>query len=349
MRKRTLSELAELCGATLEGDGDLPVRGPASLDEAGPEDISFLIEERHMARFEATRAGAVIVPRAFESPRDDLALLRSDEPNRAFSAVVLAFAEDFAGPDPEPGIHPTALVDATAVIGARTHVGPFCVIGPGARIGEDCVLHERVSVHDRAAVGDGTELHAGVVLRSRVRVGSRCALHPGVVVGADGFGYDPEPPTGWRKVPQCGGVAIGDDVEIGANTCIDRGRFGDTRIGNGVKIDNLVQIGHNCVVQDNALLCAQVGVAGSTTLGPWVVAGGGVGFNGHIHVGAGARVGGKGAVFHDLEGGVEYLGEPSRPRGEYLREITALRRLPELRTVVRQLEKRIAALEGGPE
>ena len=347
MRKRTLTELAELSGATLEGDGARVMRGPASLVEAGADEISFLVDEKYVGQLEATRAGAVIVSRDLAVARDDLTVLRADDPNQAFSEVVLAFAGDWAGPDPEPGVHPEALVDATAVIGAGTHVGPFCVIGPGVVIGANCVLHEGVSVQNRSTIGDDCELHAGVVLRPRVHVGSRCVLHSGVVVGADGFGYDPVPPKGWRKVPQCGGVRIGDDVEIGSNSCIDRGRFGDTRIGNGVKIDNLVQVAHNCVVGDHALLCAQVGVSGSTTLGPWVVAGGRVAFAGHIEVGAGARFGGAAGAFSDLEGGKEYMGLPARPRRDYLRQTALIGRLPELKQALRSLEKRIEALEGG--
>ncbi|MCA8981626.1 MAG: UDP-3-O-(3-hydroxymyristoyl)glucosamine N-acyltransferase [Planctomycetes bacterium] len=346
MSNRTLSSLAELCGATLEGDGALLVRGPAALDEAQPDQISFLNDARHAAKLADTRAGAVIVPEGLDVERSDLALLRTAQPNAAFSAVVLAFAGEFEGPGPEPGVHPSAVVHRTAELAANASVGPFCVIGAEARIADGCVLHERVSVQARCTVGADSVLHAGVVLRPNTHLGARCVLHAGVVLGADGFGYDPVPPQGWQKVPQCGGVRVGDDVEIGANTCVDRGRFGDTRIGDGVKIDNQVQIGHNCDIGAHSLLCAQVGVSGSTTLEPWVVAGGKVSFAGHIRVGQGARLGGAAGAFHDLAGGQEYMGLPARPRGEYLRQVTLVGRLPELKRAVRALEQRIAALEG---
>lgn len=346
MSNRTLSTLAELCGATLEGDGALLVRGPASLEEAGPDQISFLNEARYVAKLNETRAGAVIVPADLQFERAGLTLLRSSRPNAAFSEVVLAFAGEWEGPAPPPGIHRLAVVDPTAEIGPDVSIGPFCVVGPQAEIGAGTILHERVSVQANCTVGSHSILHAGVVMRPNVHLGSRCVLHSGVVLGSDGFGYDPLPPQGWQKVPQCGGVRIGDDVEIGANSCVDRGRFGDTRIDNGVKIDNQVQIGHNCVIGQHSLLCAQVGISGSTTLEPWVVAGGKVSFAGHIRIGQGAKLGGAAGAFHDLEGGQEYMGLPARPRGEYLRQVTLINRLPELKRAVRALEQRIAALEG---
>jgi len=346
MSNRTLSTLADLCGATLEGDGALLVRGPASLDEAGPDQISFLNDVRNAGKLADTKAGAVIVPADLQFERAGLALLRAAQPNTAFSTVVLEFAGEWEGPAPEPGVHPQAVVHPTAELGADVSVGPFCVIGADVRIGDGVVLHERVSVQSRCSVGANSTLHAGVVLRPNVHLGARCVLHAGVVLGADGFGYDPAPPQGWQKVPQCGGVRVGDDVEIGAHTCVDRGRFGDTSIGDGVKIDNQVQIGHNCEIGAHSLLCAQVGISGSTTLEPWVVAGGKVAFAGHIRIGQGARLGGAAGAFHDLEGGREYMGLPARPRGEYLRQVTLIQKLPDLKRAVRALEKRIAALEG---
>jgi UDP-3-O-[3-hydroxymyristoyl] glucosamine N-acyltransferase len=326
----------------------LLVRGPASLEEAGPDQISFLNEARNVAKLVTTKAGAVIVPEGLEFERGDLALLRAAQPNAAFSAVVLEFAGEWEGPAPEPGVHAQAVVHPTAELGAGVSIGPFCVVGAHARLADGVVLHERVSVQAHCSIGKLSVLHPGVVLRPNVHIGSRCVLHAGVVLGADGFGYDPAPPTGWQKVPQCGGVRIGDDVEIGANSCIDRGRFGDTTIGDGVKIDNQVQIGHNCSIGAHSLLCAQVGISGSTTLEPWVVAGGKVSFAGHIRIGQGARLGGAAGAFHDLEGGQEYMGLPARPRGEYLRQVTLIQRLPELKRAVRALEQRIAALEGEP-
>jgi UDP-3-O-[3-hydroxymyristoyl] glucosamine N-acyltransferase len=337
---RTVSELAELCGAAVEGDGGRRVVGPASLSEARADQVSFLGNRAYAAELEATRAGAVVVPLDVRPRRRDLTLLRSANPNRAFSRVIESFRAP--GARPEPGIHPSAVVAPDAEVDRSASVGPLCVVEGGARIGARCVLHGRVTVGRRSSVGEESELHPGVVLYAEVEVGKRCVLHAGAVLGADGFGFDPTP-EGWEKVPQCGSVVVEDDVEIGANTAIDRGRFQATRILRGTKIDNLVHVAHNCVIGPDALLVAQVGIAGSSRVGARAVLGGQVGVGGHVEVGPGARVGGQAGVTKSIKGGRDYWGTPVREKGEVLRSLAWLGRVPELERRVAQLERREAA------
>jgi len=342
MTERTLSELAEICGATLVGDGSLTVVGPASLEEARPDQIAFLGHPKYERLLAETRAAAVLVGNEVESTREGLALLRCDDPSRAFSEVVRLFAA--APPAPPPGVHPTAVVDPSVELGADVSVGPLCVLGEGSRIGDRSVLHAGVCLGDGVTVGEDCEIHPGVVMYAGVTLGSRCVVHAGSVLGSEGFGFDPCP-DGWTKVPQCGSVVLEDDVEVGANCTIDRGRFGATRIGRCAKLDNQVHVAHNVVVGEMSLLVAQVGIAGSSRLGKRVVVAGQAGISGHVQVGDGARIGGGSAVYSDVEGGRDYLGIPVAPRVEALRAMATARRLPELAKTVRELEERLERLE----
>lgn len=345
MPELTVRELADLCGAELDGDGDRVIVGPASLLLAGPREVSFLAHPKYERQLAETSAGAVLVSADVVSSRADLTVLRCADPGSAFSRVVEAFAEP--SPRPPAGVHPAAWVDPTAELADDASVGPLCCVGPGARIGAGAVLHAGVHVGAGASVGGATVLHPGVVLYPRVAVGSRCLLHGGTVVGADGFGFEPSA-DGWVKVPQCGTVVIEDEVEIGAGCTIDRGRFGATRIGRGSKLDNQVHVGHNVEVGERSLLVAQVGLAGSARLGPGVLLGGQVGVAGHAEIGSRARVAGGSAVYGDLPGGRDYLGSPAQPRQEELRRMALARRLPALLERLRELEKRLADLEARP-
>ncbi|MEW6072389.1 MAG: UDP-3-O-(3-hydroxymyristoyl)glucosamine N-acyltransferase [Planctomycetota bacterium] len=343
MFTRTVSEIAALCGASLEGDGSKVIVGPAALDEAGPDEISFLASARYSGALERTRAAAVLVAPEVATGRRELALLRCADPSRAFSRVI----EEFRPREvrPAPGVHATAVVARTARIGAGAAIGAQCVVGEGARIAEGVVLHPGVVVGPDARIGRDTVVHASTVVYWGVEVGERCVLHAGVVLGSDGFGFEPTA-EGWRKIPQCGTVVIEDDVEIGANTAIDRARFGATRIRRGAKIDNLVHVAHNVDVGEGSLLIAQVGVAGSARIGRGVILAGQVGVNGHVRVGDGARVAGQSGVTKDLGGHGDYSGTPIRPRMQALRAQAAAQRLPALLERVRRLEARLAALEG---
>jgi UDP-3-O-[3-hydroxymyristoyl] glucosamine N-acyltransferase len=346
MTTKTLAELAYLCGAELLGDGASIVEGPAGLAEAGPRQVSFLANLKYRGEFLATRAAAVLVPRGFDSPRRDLSLLFCADPSACFTRVVGAFVAP--EPMPEPGIHSSAVVDASAEIGPGASIGPQCTVGPGARVGEEAILHPSVTLGRAAHIGAHTTLHPGVVCYPGIQIGERCLLHAGAVIGSDGYGFEPsqDPATPWTKIPQCGTVVIEDDVEIGANVTIDRGRFGATRIGRFAKIDNLVHIAHNVVIGDGALIVAQVGIAGSTRIGARAILAGQAGINGHIEIGAGARIAAQAGVFGDVPPGADYLGWPARPRGEALRRYALVERLPEMQERVKELERRLKDLEG---
>jgi len=335
---RTVSELADLCGASLEGDGARRLVGPAPLSEARSDQVSFLGNRAYAAELEQTSAGAVVVPLDVRPRRRDLTLLRCDNPNRAFSRVIESFRPP--GESPVPGIHPSAVVAPDARVDPEASVGALCVIGKGSSIGAKAVLHARVTVGSNCHVGEASELHPGVVLYSEVQIGRRCVIHAGVVVGSDGFGFEPSP-QGWEKVPQCGSVVIEDDVEIGGNTAIDRGRFQATRILRGTKIDNLVHVAHNCVIGPDALLVAQVGIAGSSRVGARVILGGQAGVAGHVEIGPGARIGGQAGVTKSIEGGQDYWGTPAREKGEVLRSLVRVGRLSDLEQRVTELERKL--------
>lgn len=342
MPTRTLSELARLCGAVVDGDATLAIDGPASLAEAGPREISFFSNPRYRSQLAETRACAVVVSPDIEKPRADLALLRVANPDKAFTAIVSAFVE--AMPAPAPGIHPSACVDPKATIKEGASIGPFTWVGPGAVIGERTVLHASVSVGPNARIGDDSVLHSGVRIYPHVTIGSRVHLHSNCVIGSDGFGFEPTR-EGWSKIPQVGTVIVEDDVEMGASCAVDRGRFGATRIGRGAKLDNLVHVAHNVIVGEAALLIAQVGIAGSSRIGKRAIVAGQVGIGGHVTIGDGARIGAQSGVTGDVPPGVDYLGTPAHPRSETLRSWSLTARLPELTSRVRELEKKLAQME----
>jgi UDP-3-O-[3-hydroxymyristoyl] glucosamine N-acyltransferase len=342
MTTRTLSELADLCGAVLQGDGTRVVEGPASLAEASSRHISLFSSPRYRADLDATKAAAVVVAEDLPAPREDLALLRCKDPNRAFTAIIRAFLED--EPAPPAGVHESAIVDATAQIAASASIGPLCWIGPGVSIGERAVLAGMITLGRDASVGAETTLHCGVHAYARVTIGARCIVHSGTVLGSDGYGFEPTR-EGWAKIPQVGTVVVEDDVEIGANCTIDRGRFGATRIGRGAKLDNLVHIAHNVIVGEAALVIAQVGIAGSAKIGKRVILAGQVGVSGHVTIGDGARIGAQSGAIGDVPPGVDWMGTPARARPDVLRSWTLTLKLPELNQRVRDLERKLARLE----
>lgn len=340
---RTLLEIAEHCGAALEGDGSGVVIGPADLAGASAQEISFLGNPLYEPQLATTSAAAVLVDRKVVCERADLVLLRVDDPSRAFTKVIELFAE--AKVAPPAGVHPSSVVDPSAEVHASASIGPLCVIAAGAKIGPGVVLDASVQVGAKVVLGENTRVFPGVVFGDRVVLGARCVIQAGAVIGADGFGFDPTA-AGWSRIPQCGTVILGDDVDVGANSTIDRARFGATKIGNMVKIDNQVQIAHNIVLGDATLLCAQVGLAGSVTLGKRVVMAGQSGTAGHLTVGDGAQIAGASGVFSDVDAGSTLGGWPARPMREALREIAGAKRLPEMRKTIKELKRRVAELEG---
>lgn len=345
MARRTLSELAQIAGARLLGDGDVLVDGAASLVDATASQISFCALPRYAPQLEATRAAAVVVPPDLSARREDLPRLVHPDPNVAFTHVCAAFAP--TRPAPAPGVHPSAVVDPSARLAPDAHVGPLCSVGPGSELGAGCVLHPGVHVGADCSLGEGCELFPGVVLYPGVRLGRRVRVHAGAVLGADGFGYEPPRERGapWGKIPHVGTVEVGDDCEIGAACTLDRARFGVTRLEAGVKLDNQVHVGHNCTIGAGTMIAAQAGLSGSTSIGRGVLLGGQSATRGHMHVGDGARVGGQSGLIGDVEPGAELWGTPAQPKREVLKQAAELRRLASLRRRVEALEQRLAGQE----
>lgn len=336
-----LAELAERLGAEGHAAAETEITGLAGLREAGPADLSFLTQAGYEGLLTRTRAGAVLVPAdwAGESPA---ALLRVQNPDLAF-----ARAARLLGPPeslPPPGIHERAWVDPRATVAASAAVGPGCVIEAGACIGEQVVLDANCYIGRDAQIGNGCRLYPQVTVRERCLLGRHVIVHCGAVIGSDGFGYV-RLPSGWEKIPQIGIVEIGDEAEIGANTTIDRARFGKTVIGPGVKLDNLVQVAHNVSIGPNGALAAQVGIAGSTRIGANVQMGGQAGAAGHLELGDGVIVGGKAGVTKNIPAGTFVSGFPALPHQQARKLHAHQMRLPELREQLRQLTRRLDELD----
>jgi len=316
------------------------VSGVAPLDAAGPDQVSFLTERKYLAQAQVSRAGALLVGRDIAGLAGPL--LRVDRPQQALIVLLGLFHPE---PIPEPGVHPTACVAGDARVDRSASVGPLAVveaeavIGPHTRVGALCFVGRR------AVLGEDVRLHPHVVVREDVRIGNRVIVHPGAVLGADGFGYAFDG-AAHRKIPQVGGLRIEDDVEIGANTAIDRATLGETVVRRGTKIDNLVQIGHNCDVGEDVILVSQVGIAGSSRVGNRAMLAGQVGVADHVTIGAGAILTAKSGVPNDVPAGEIWSGIPSRPTSEQKRIWAGESQLPELIKRVRALEKRLRDLEG---
>jgi UDP-3-O-[3-hydroxymyristoyl] glucosamine N-acyltransferase len=334
----TLGELADALKARLDGDPARVVTGVAPLDSAGPDQISFLTDARYHDAARSSRAGAFLVARdAADLPGPTL---RCAAPQQALIELVRLFHPAATAP---PGVDRTAVVAGDARVDPTASVGALCVIESGAVLGPGVRLHALVYVGCGVEIGDGAILYPHVSVREGVRIGRRVVIHAGAVLGADGFGFAFDG-TAHRKVPQVGGVLIEDDVEIGANTTIDRATFGDTIVRRGTKIDNLVQIGHNVEVGEHSLLVAQVGVSGSSRLGRGVVLAGQVGVADHVTLGDGVVAGAQAGIPSSLEAGARVLGTPARPIGQARRIMVAEMRLPELLQRVRALEQRLERL-----
>jgi UDP-3-O-[3-hydroxymyristoyl] glucosamine N-acyltransferase len=328
----SLSEIAARVGGEVRGDPSRAIAGVQPLDSAGPDDLSFLAHPRYRAAAATSRAAALLVRRGEEVTGRDLLLV--EQPYTALAAVIGLFHPK---QPPRPGVHPLAAVDASARLGKDVSVGPFAVVGAMASIGDRAALLPGAVVGEGAAIGADTVLHPGVVVYAGCVIGHRVLIHAGAVVGSDGFGFG-EDAGGRAKIPQVGIVRIEDDVEIGAGTTIDRATFGSTVIGQGSRIDNLVQIGHNVQIGPGSVIVAQSGIAGSTTLGPGAILAGQAGVAGHLRVGARAIVGAKSAALADVADGAFVVGHPAVDHREWKRTQAALRRLPDLLRRVQRLE-----------
>jgi len=338
-----LSELASRLDADLVGDPEATVLAVRPLDEAGPEDLSFLNNPKYLDQARASKAAAIIVKDAQLFPHRNL--LVCAEPYLTFArALELLHPAD----RPEPGVHPTAVVAEDAEIGDDVTVGPCAVVASGGRIGHRSVIGAGCAVGRGAVIGDDCLLHCRVVVEDRCRIGDRCILHAGTVIGSDGYGFATVGGV-HHKIPQVGIVVIEDDVEIGANVCVDRATMGETRVGRGTKVDNLVQIAHNVEIGEGCLLVAQVGISGSTKIGHHSVFAGRSGCSGHLKIGSGVVVGAKSAVYKDMPDGAVWTGNPARPHREWLKANANLQRLDGLRRQVKNLERALAELTAAKE
>lgn len=340
-----LAELAERVGGRIEGDPERTLEALRTLETAGPDDLSFLNHARYRDQAIASQAGALLVGAGLvASGMDDLRgdgrpLLIVDDPPYALSILLPFLHPDEA---PEPGVHPTAVVAPDASVDPTAHVGPYAVIGAGSTVGARAAVHAHVVIGRQCEVGEGSVLHPHAVLYDDTQVGAGVIVHAGVVLGADGFGYATHKGV-HHKVPQVGRVVLEDGVEVGANTTIDRATLGETRIGQGTKIDNLVQVGHNVRVGRHCILCGQAGIAGSTELGNYVVLAGQAGVSGHIKLGDGVQVAAKSAALSPVEPGKQVAGIPAVELRKWRRQAVLIARLEEMSRRVRALEKRLGA------
>jgi UDP-3-O-[3-hydroxymyristoyl] glucosamine N-acyltransferase len=335
-----LSGLAGRLECRLEGDGDIEIRGVSGIEDAGPGDLTFFTNPKYATDLRKTRASAVILgERAEAAP---CAMLRARHPYLAFARAVELFADPWR---PEPGAHRLACIGQDVDLGAGVSVGPFAVIGDRVRIGAGTVVYPHVTIGRDAVLGDACLVHARVSIRERVRIGHRVTIQDGAVIGSDGFGFALRPDGSHHKIPQIGAVVIEDDVEIGANSTIDRPAVGETRIGAGSKIDNLVQVAHGVRLGRNVLLAAQVGVAGSTTIEDSVTLAGQVGVAGHLTLGKGVVATAQSGIPNSVEAGAFISGYPAIPNRDWLRSSVVFRKLPELRQAIADLQRRLAELE----
>lgn len=338
-----VDQLAERLSARLVGAGDIEVRGLNTLELSGPGDMTFIGSEKHAKLWTESQAAAALVTDGVEVPEDD-STNGHDRPRRALLYVEnadLAMAEllelfTLVVSCPEPGVHPTAHVDPTARIDPTASVGPCVVIGARVVIGAGTIIENNVSIGHESTIGAGCVIRAGVVIRERCTLGDRVSLHPNVVIGADGFGYRPDGKGGLVKMPHIGTVVIGHDVEIGACTTVDRGKFGPTEIGPHTKLDNLCQIGHNVRIGRGCVLAAMCGVAGSTVIGNFCQIGGQVGIADHIEIGDGAKVAAHSAVLSNIEPGAVMGGLPAMELKAFWRMHASLLRLPAFMKAVRR-------------
>ena len=340
MITRTLSELAAELGGEVVGDGAVVLQGVAGIREAQPGDVTFLANARYEPQLAETRASAVICA---ETPRHcRVPQLRVKNPYLAFMRAVRVFRPDLYRP--VPGIHPSAVISRSAKVGAAVSIGPHVVIDDQAVVGDRAILMAGVYIGSRAVVGEDCWIYPGVTLREECTLGKKCILHSGVVIGGDGFGYALDEGR-YQKIPQVGNVVIGDDVEIGANTTIDRATTGSTRVGEGTKIDNLVQIGHNVVIGRHCIIVAQVGIAGSTELEDYVTLAGQVGVVGHTRIGAHATVAAQSGVTKPVPPNAVVMGYPAMLHVAFKRLQAYLQRLPQLFQRTKDLEARVGNLE----
>jgi UDP-3-O-[3-hydroxymyristoyl] glucosamine N-acyltransferase len=335
-----LSELADRLGCRLDGDGSIDIVRVAGLDDAGPGDITFLANPRYVPAVQRTRASAIIL--AEDADSAPCAMLRSPHPYRSFAQALSVFA---VNERPATGVHPSAVVAADVTLGPNVAIGPLVVIEGGARLGANVAVHPHAVIGAGARIGDDCVIHARASIRRGSELGNRVVVQDGAVIGSDGFGFVTDDAGVHHKIPQQSRVVIEDDVEIGANTTIDRPAVGETRIRRGAKIDNLVQVAHGVTVGEHAILAAQVGIAGSSRIGNHVVLAGQVGVAGHLEIGDRARATAQTGIPNDIEPGAFVSGYPAIDNRDWLKASAVFRKLPELKRRLAELEDRLVALQ----
>ena len=327
-----LAELARVLGATCHGDQDQEITGVEGIEQAGPGQLTFVANPKYTPFARTTKAGAVLVTEDFEPIA--AATLRTANPYLAFARAIDVF---HPAPQYPAGIHPTAVIDPSATIGEGAHIGPYVVVGADVSIGQGATLLPHMVIYPKAKIGDYFFAHAHSVVRESCQLGDHVILQNGAIVGSDGYGFAKEDGGTWHKITQSGAVVLGDQVEIQANSCIDRASVGNTEIARGTKVDNLVQVGHGSTVGENTLLCSQVGLAGSSHVGKNVVLAGQVGVVGHSLIGDGVIVTAQSGVPGDVAPGSVISGSPAFEHRRWMRSVAAFNRLPEL---VKQMRKK---------
>jgi UDP-3-O-[3-hydroxymyristoyl] glucosamine N-acyltransferase len=332
-----LKDIAAKLGARLEPPAaDVEITGVAAIESATPGEITFIANPKYAASARTTRASAIIVEENFPPLEKDRPSLRTKNPQYAYARVAEMFYQPLQY---ERGIHPTAVIHPSARVGANASIGAHVVIDAGVEIGENCTLLPHVVIYRGVKIGRNFFAHSHVSVRENCQIGSNVLLHNGVVVGSDGFGFAKDEQGRWYKIPQAGKVVIEDDVEIQANCCIDRASLGETRIGRNTKIDNLTHIGHNCILGESSMLCAQVGLAGSTELGNNVILAGQVGVAGHCKIGDGVVVTAQSGTHGDIAPGAMISGTPAFDHKQWRRSVALFARLPELARAIRGAAK----------
>jgi UDP-3-O-[3-hydroxymyristoyl] glucosamine N-acyltransferase len=342
-----LSDVAQKLGCRLDGPGDIEIHGVAGIDHAEPGQLTFLANRRYFQLLKSTRASAVLIEQGVALKREagapELAALRTPNPYLAFAKAIELF---YQAPRYEPGFHPTAVIAKSAQIGEGAHIGPYCFVDEDASIGRNAVLHSFVTIYRGAKIGDDFFAHAHAVVREFCRIGNRVILQNGAIIGGDGLGFAKQKDGTWYKMQQSGPAVLEDDVEVQSNTCVDRATVGETRIGRGTKLDDLVLVGHASRVGSDTMLCGQVGLAGSTKIGDGCILAGQVGTAGHLSIGDGTVLTAQSGVPNDVPPRSLYSGYPAIENRQWLKNMAALNRLPELQKRVRELESQLERLSG---
>lgn len=335
-----LGEIARKLGCRLSGSPDVEILGVAGIEDAGKNELTFVSNPKYASKIATTSAGAIIL--APDAPPASIPVLVSDHPYLDFARAIELF---YAPPEPIPGLHPTASLAQTAVLGDNHSIGANVVIGEGVVLGKNARLHPNVTIYPYARIGDDFTAHSGAVVREFCRIGNQVILQNGAVVGSDGFGFAPRKDGSYYKMVQSGIAVLEDEVELGAYVCIDRATVGETRVGRGTKIDNLVQIGHGSTIGEHTILAAQVGLAGSTKVGNFVRLAGQVGVAGHLTIGDGAVATGQTGIGQSIQPGRSVSGSPEMDTALWRRNYILMHRLPELARTIRRLENQVRELK----